>query len=150
MIYVPKDTAHKRSSRSKYRNTKCKAQGRKFDSIGERDRFFFLQEAQSQGRIKNLRCQVKFSIVLFDQTGGDGPDTLIENHICDYIADFVYEVVTKPLSRNVNVFAEPITIVEDFKGGYRLPPDWPIKQKLMKAVYGIDVRIVKSPTMPTG
>ena len=122
-VYVPHDPMrHERAKRSKYKNRKCKAAGRKFDSIGERDRFFFLMEAERQGKIRNLQCQVKYSLDVYGF------------HICDYIADFVYEKVAW------------VQTVEDFKGGYRLPPDWPIKQKLMKAIHGVDVRIVKEPT----
>lgn len=104
--------------------------GKKFDSAGERNRFFYLQEAQKIGHIRNLRCQVKFSL---DVNG---------LHICEYIADFVYE----RLFEGKTVY----TVVEDFKGGYRLPPDWPIKQKLMRAIHQVDVKIVKEPTVPIG
>ena len=121
-VYVQKTTANKaREKRSKYRNTKCKAGGLSFDSIGERNRYFYLLEMEREGKIKNLGRQIKFPL---DVNG---------IHICDYIADFVYETKDE-------------YITEDFKGGYRLPNDWAIKKKLMLAVHGVEVKIVKSPT----
>jgi hypothetical protein len=148
-MYIPKDpTQLKRAKKSKYRNVKTKAQGRKYDSVGERERAFFLQEAQRQGKICNLEYQVKYCL----KVNG------IE--ICNYIADFVYEKVydkNKLKRAGTYVIQAPdllivgdTSIVEDFKGGYRLPPDWPIKQKLMKACHGIDVKIVKEPTAALG
>jgi len=135
--YIPTDPlAAERQKRSKYKNKKCKMAGQKFDSCGERDRFFYLNDAQRQGRIRNLQCQVKYALVVNDEL------------ICHYIADFIYEMP----QRSITAKGEQIfhTIVEDFKGGYRLPPDWPIKQKLMKACHGIDVIIVKQPTARIG
>lgn len=149
MTYVPTDpTAYARAKKSKYRNKKVRAGGLSFDSVGERNRYFFLAEAQREGRIRNLQCQVKFALVVNHQL------------ICHYIADFVYE---KFISREITIKCGALfdkrphldkeiynweTMVEDFKGGYRLPPDWPIKQKLMKAIHDIDVKIIKNPTDP--
>lgn len=131
-VYIPKDpTQLKRAKKSKYRNVKTKAQGRKYDSVGERDRAFFLQEAQRQGKIRNLEYQVKYALIVNDIL------------ICHYVADFEYKLAHKP---HIHPSVPLTVVVEDFKGGYRLPPDWPIKQKLMKACHGIDVRIVKEPT----
>lgn len=131
MNYIPSDPMKgARQKRSKYRNIKVKAFGKKFDSAGERDRYFYLTEARDRGQIRNLQRQVEYSL---DVNGV---------HICNYIADFVYERLFEG--------AAVYQVVEDFKGGYRLPPDWPIKQKLMKACHGIDVRIVKEPTIAIG
>lgn len=142
-MYIPKDpTKHARAKKSKYRNTKCKAAGKKFDSVGERNRWFFLSEAQREGKIRNLRCQVEYSLNVNDI------------HICNYIADFVYQLDLTKLVQNLTGYKNGIAmshdVVEDFKGGYRLPPDWPIKQKLMKACHGVDVKIVKEPTAAIG
>lgn len=139
MVYIPHDpTKNERAKRSKYRNTKCKAGGLKFDSVGERNRYFYLSEAEREGRIRNLQCQVKYALEVNGEL------------ICHYIADFVYvisHVCTKSGHVNfINRDGSPVVVVEDFKGGYRLPPDWPIKQKLMKALHGVDVKIVKEPT----
>ncbi len=117
--------------KSKYGNTKVSALGHKFDSIGERNRAFFLQDAVKRGVIRDLQYQVRFSI------------DVKAAHICDYIADFVYE----------KLFPDPLgvqhawrTVVEDFKGFQT--PDSKLKCKLMKAVHNVDVRIVKTATLP--
>lgn len=121
MVYVPKNPLQAvKAQRSKYRNTKVTANGKKFDSIIERDRYFFLLDQQSQGKIKNLRCQVRYEIPVKDV------------HICDYVADFVYE------SSAGN------TIVEDTKGF--VTPIFKLKSKLMRAIHGIDLKIVRGAT----
>lgn len=129
MVYIPKNPcALEKAKRSKYRNKRVSAQGRNFDSVIERDRFFFLQDAQRRGEIRNLRCQVEFSL---DVNG---------RHICDYVADFVYD-------RAVD---GQVGVVEDVKGGYKKLPVFSLKEKLMLACHGITIRIVKSPTLPIG
>ncbi len=102
--------------RSKYGNKKVTAFGMKFDSKGEYARYLFLKDAEKQGNIINLQCQVAFKIDVNGQ------------HICKYIADFTYLV-------------NNVMIVEDFKGIetaiFRL------KKKLMLAVLNIDVKVIK-------
>lgn len=116
--------------RNKYGNKKVEAFGRKFDSIGERDRAFYLMDAEKRGAIRDLQYQVRFSI---DVKG---------THICDYVADFVYE----------KLYPDPLgvqhawrVVVEDFKGFQT--PDSKLKCKLMKAVHNMDVLIVKKATL---
>lgn len=124
-VYIPKHPSNPlRGARrkTKYGNKKVSFQGRVFDSIIERDRYVYLQAAQSRGEIRNLRCQVSFDL---DVNG---------EHICKYIADFVYEVVDD-ISWSV---------VEDVKG--MVTPIFKLKAKLMLAVHGIEVKVVKSPT----
>lgn len=111
--------------RSKYGNKKCEYLGLKFDSIGERDRYIFLLDCQSRGNIRNLCCQVRFKLDV------DG------EHICDYIADFVYD---KKLKYSFTY------IVEDFKSKATITDVFRIKSKLMKAIHGIDVKVVKNTT----
>jgi len=123
MFYVPPLTRTKK--KSKFRNTKCKAQGEKFDSIGERDRWFFLEAAQREGKIRNLERQVKFEMIVNGE------------HICDMKPDYAYEIAPSWEK-----------IISDFKGGYKLPADWTMKRKLLKALYGVEIYIVKSPTEP--
>lgn len=128
--------------KSKYGNKKVTAMGRKFDSIGERDRYFYLSEAQRRGEIKNLRCQVKFPMVVNDL------------HVCDYFADFVYEkhtsprlVINKSEARLCNLdLVDFVEIIEDFKG---VQTDvFKLKRKLMRACHGQEIKIVKKPTDP--
>lgn len=131
MIYIPKNPLKgAKQARSKYRNVKRKAHGQSWDSGGELARYRFLLSEKAAGRIYMLRCQVEFKLVVNGQL------------ICKYRADFVYEVIEN---------GAPVReVVEDFKGGYALPKDWAIKKKLMKELHGIDVRIVKTPTLPIG
>jgi len=116
--------------KSKYGNKKVQYQGMTFDSIGERDRYFYLQEAERQGRIKNLQTQVSFDLTVNGQS------------ICRYISDFVYHL-NRHWKENPN---SPIyeTVVEDFKGFKT--PEYKLKEKLMKAIHGITIRVVKKPT----
>ena len=111
-------------NRSKYGSKKCKAMGLTFDSQGERDRYFFLCDAVRSGKIKNLQRQIKYPLEVNGQL------------ICIIIPDFVYDL------------PDGTQIVSDFKGGYKLPPDWPIKAKLLKSIHGIEIHIVRTPTAP--
>lgn len=139
MVYIPKNPLSlEKAKRSKYRNKRVKFAGRTFDSVIERDRFFFLQQEQRHKNIRNLRCQVRYSL---DQDG---------QHICDYIADFVYEAKADCWNTNGSMGVKWIPVVEDVKGGYKKLREFAIKEKLMLACHGITIRIVKSPTLPIG
>lgn len=108
----------KKSSKSretKYKNKKVEFRGMRFDSIGERDRYIFLLGEQDRGEIFNLNRQVSFPLSVNGQ------------HICRYIADFVYE------------YTDGEKIVEDYKG--IITDVFSLKSKLMKAIHGIDVKI---------
>ena len=105
--------------KSKYGNKKCEYLGLKFDSIGERDRYIFLLDCQSRGKIGYLQLQVPFELCVN------------ETIICKYVADFVY-------------CKDGREIVEDFKGIETAV--FKNKKKLMKAIHGIDVKVVKNPT----
>lgn len=144
MIYIPKNpAAHMKAKKSKYRNKVVYAQGKRFDSIKERDRFFFLQDAQRRGEIMNLRCQVSFDL---DVNG---------EHICRYVADFVYEKSCMDLTagavNSVNRtgrFTKGKTVVEDVKARATKTDTYRLKNKLMKAVHGVEIREVFEPTLP--
>lgn len=123
-VFIPKNsTAITRKKKSKYRNTKVKAFGKTFDSILERDRYYFLMGELKRGAIRNLKHHAKFQL---DCT--------------TYTADFTYEIA--PPDR-----IGWHQVIEDTKGGYRLPADFKIKMKMM-AARGTPIRIVKSPTEP--
>lgn len=89
-----------------------------FDSIGEYKHFQELRRLQMAGEISDLKRQVSYTINVEGM------------FICKYTPDFVFKDKSGK------------TIVQDFKGAYRLPPDVPLRLKLMKAVHGIDVEIV--------
>lgn len=108
-----------KKKRSKYKNTRVKNSYGSFDSIGEFKRFLYLTDLEREGKISNLKRQIKF------------PLTVGTEHICDYRADFTYDRDGKP-------------VVEDYKG---FETDvFKIKMKLMKAVHKIHILITKSPT----
>lgn len=88
----------------------------KFDSKGEMERFGFLKLMEQSGYLKDLRRQVSYPIVVNGQK------------ICRYVADFVYTVNGEE-------------VVEDFKGF--LTREAALKLKMIKAVYGFDVKLTK-------
>lgn len=102
---------------AKYRNKKTTVENVEFDSKREANRWLELRTALKTGKVRNLKRQYVFAIII------DGV------RICDYIADAVYEE---------HRGGEWHRIVEDSKGCktevYR------IKKKLMRAVLGIEIR----------
>ncbi|MES2620223.1 MAG: DUF1064 domain-containing protein [Bacteroidota bacterium] len=100
--------------RSKYHNVKTVVDGKTFASKKEAARYGVLRLLERQGHIKNLRLQVPYKIVV------NGVP------ICTYRSDFDYEEQDKE-------------VVEDSKGVHT--PVFKIKQKLMKAVYGIEIKL---------
>lgn len=101
-------------SKSKYRNTRSNG----FDSKREERRFRELLLLQKAGKIEALKTQYEF------------PLTVNSVPICSYVADFFYVEHTEN-GRDVDV-------IEDAKG-YRTR-EYRIKKKLVKALYGIDIR----------
>lgn len=90
-----------------------------FHSKAEAERWDVLKAMEERGEISHLLRQVKYSLSVWR----DGEDD--DEHICDYIADFVY------LENNR-------AIVEDVKG-YR-DAVYKLKKKLMLACHGITIR----------
>lgn len=111
----------RRKRENKYGNKKVFVDNHQFDSKFEAKRHGFLRILEKQGEIQNLRRQVPYKLVV---------DGLL---ICTYIADYVYEQNGK-------------TIVEDAKGV--VTREFRIKQKLMKAIHGIDILITKKQSTP--
>lgn len=66
----------------KYNNRKCEYEGIIFDSEGEMERYIELMKMQEEGKISNLRRQVKYELL---------PKTTAYRKI-DYIADFSYNL----------------------------------------------------------
>jgi hypothetical protein len=102
---------------SKYKNSKAIVDGIKFDSAAEGERYKILKAKEKAGLIKNLQLQVNYPLIVNGLK------------ICDYRADFVYEVGGKK-------------IVEDVKG--QLHDVFKLKYKLMFACYGIIVLITRA------
>jgi len=102
---------------SKYRNSKIEIDGIKFDSGAEGERYKILKAQEQGGLIKNLQLQVTYPLLVNGLK------------ICDYRADFVYEVGGK-------------TVVEDVKG--QVHDVFKLKYKLMYACHGIVILITKA------
>lgn len=107
--------------KSKYNNRIAYAGGRRFDSVKEMQRWAFLQGEEREGRIRDLRCQVRYE--------------LTPVKAC-YVADFVY------------LMPDGVEVIEDVKGMrtevYRL------KKEMMAALLGLQVREVYAPGEPLG
>ena len=109
----------------KYRNQKCSWVGKNFDSEHERDRYMILLDDQRQGKISQLRTQVRFELIPAKRANGK-----VVERACWYVADFVY------------MKGEEM-IVEDAKSEItRKNPTYIIKRKLMLEKYGIMIQEV--------
>jgi hypothetical protein len=110
----------KPKKRSKYGNKKTTIDGIKFDSKKEAERWLVLQSLEQAGKIRDLRRQVRYSLMV--------------NHklICAYVADFVYYQGCKASE-----------VVEDVKSdATRKLPVYVMKKKLMAAIHGIEIKEV--------
>lgn len=100
----------------KYRNEPVEVDGVRFDSKKEARRWAELVLMERAGRITQLRRQVAVPVVV----GGEV--------VCEYVADAVY-------------FEAGTKVFEDTKSpATRRNPVYRLKRKLLKALYGIDVR----------
>lgn len=128
---------YNRINKSKYNSKKIyAADGMKFDSRKEYQRYLYLKDKEKDGYIKDLKTQVKYILIPAqrepDQPGKRGgikKGKLIERE-CAYYADFVYYDCIKNCE-----------VVEDVKGykaagAYNL---FTIKRKLMLYVHGIKI-----------
>lgn len=88
-----------------------------FPSKAEADRYAQLVEMQGRGTIAGLELQVPYRCVVAGQL------------VCTYRADFRYVVNPGRLGQR--------TLVEDVKG--MVTPEYRIKRKLVKALFGFDI-----------
>lgn len=109
---------------TKYNNKKITVDGQIFDSKKEANRYKELRLLEKAGAIKDLRMQVKFTLIPAQRDEATGK--VVERE-CSYKADFVYEEDGK-------------AVVEDVKG-FRTK-EYIIKRKLMLYQYGIRIREV--------
>jgi len=125
---------------SKYHNKICYADGHKFDSLKERDYYFFLKQKQEEGVISNLQMQVKFEVIpgVYEEYEEvkhlKTKDKIVTKKRTVqkptyYIADFVYIDTKTGLKEVVDVKSE----ATKKKEAYRL------KKKMMLAYKGITV-----------
>lgn len=107
--------AHQKDApRAKYRNKKTSVDGRTFDSKLEASVYVTLKKQEEAGLIRDLRCQVPFTLEIHGHL------------ICKYIADFTF------------VDIEGGRVVADAKGVRTR--EYQLKRKLMKAIHGIDIK----------
>jgi hypothetical protein len=106
----------------KYGNKKVVADGITFDSCKEWLRYTELQLALRSGLIDKLEVHPKFELVVNGFK------------VCNFTADFSY----------IKVFSSDDgpnkIIVEDVKSKPTMTPVYRIKKKLVKALFGIDVK----------
>ena len=155
-----------KQSKSKFGNKKVTFGNETFDSKVEWQRWLFLQDCEKNCQIRNLRRQVKYTLIPAQykpvevklKTKTKVVDKLVTREVT-YTADFVYEKPTgeqigvdiyKRVDGEMRVERTPqdiyVPVVEDVKG---FPNDrYPIKKALMMQKYGIEIREVKKPTEP--
>lgn len=104
---------------SKFNAKKTTVDGIVFDSVWESKRYSALKILEKTGDITDLELQVPFVLEVNDVK------------ICTYKADFVYQ-------------QDGERVVEDAKGVKT--PEYILKKKLMKAVYGIEIKETFRPT----
>ena len=109
----------------KYGNKKSvAADGTEFDSRAEHRRWVHLCHLQAAGLISGLRRQVDYELVKSVKFH----DASRAKPAIRYVADFVY-------------VEKGVEVIEDVKGV--LTPEFKLKRHLMKAMLGLEVRIVK-------
>lgn len=109
------------NSKYKYKAKRTAVDGKVFASKKEARRYSELKLLEQQGKISDLRCQVKF--VLFP-TQKDDTGKIVEKS-CSYIADFVY-------------YENGRQIVEDVKGVKT--PLYIMKRKAMLYFHNVQIR----------
>lgn len=121
---------------SKYRNCKVKtAEGLEFDSRKEYYEYLRLFQLQNDGKIMNLKCQVKYELIpkqKLDRPYKSPSSSKLTRSLSavNYTADFVYD----EWNEQEQCYE---TVVVDTKG-FRTK-DFIIKKKLMKYIYNIEV-----------
>lgn len=140
----------------KFNNSKVETSEGVFDSKGEWQRWLFLKEAEREGKIRNLRRQVKYTLIptqyrdeIVHLKTKDKVVRRVAEREVTYTADFVYYKVCDSgevhgqyeINWDIGEF-----VVEDFKG---FPNDrWPLKKAMFLYFYHIPIREVKKPTEP--
>ncbi|MDX0855937.1 DUF1064 domain-containing protein [Sinorhizobium medicae] len=103
---------------SKYRNKKTTIDGVKFDSKREAEFYSSLKQLQRAGHVYELELQKPYALTVNGQL------------VCTYKADFAFYDAIQKRNR-----------VVDIKGV--ATRDFNIKRKLMWAIYGIDVEVIR-------
>ena len=101
---------------NKFNARRVQYEGYDFGSEDEVKRYRELRLMQAAGEIAGLRMQVHFAIDVSGQ------------HICDYVADFVYLRL-----------GDGRLVVEDVKSPATMTAVYRLKKKLLKATWGLDI-----------
>lgn len=109
------------SSRHKYGAKATTVDGIRFASKFESERYGYLKSLERAGVIRSLQLQPRYKLAVNGVL------------ICTYVADFSYE--------REGTDGSWISIVEDAKGVETT--DFKLKKKLMQAVLGIEINVVK-------
>lgn len=104
---------------SKYKAKRTIVDGVQFASMKESRRYLQLKLLEKAGRIKNLELQPKYDLVVNGVKIGR------------YTGDFRYQELEH---------SDWKLVVEDSKGYKNASRDYPLRVKLVKALYGIEVR----------
>lgn len=111
-------TAEASGKLSKYRNAKTEINGIRFDSKAEARYFTHLKDRESKGEVHSVQLQRPYAL------------TINGYLVSTYKADFTFWDDAEKRER-----------VIDVKGV--ITPEFRIKSKMMKAIYGIDVELAK-------
>lgn len=139
--------------KGKFNNKKVESPDGVFDSKLEWQRWLFLKEAEKNGQIKDLRRQVKYTLIPTQyrteivqlKTKKKEVQRVAEREIT-YTADFTYYKPAKEPDYPSGEREYWSLVVEDAKG---FPNDrWPLKKSMMLYFHGIAVREVKKATEP--
>lgn len=103
---------------SKYRNRKTVVDGIKFDSKREAQFYSSLKQLERAGQVFEVELQKPYALTVNGQL------------VCTYRCDFAFYDAIQKRNR-----------VVDIKGV--ATKDFNIKRKLMRAVYGIDVEVIR-------
>lgn len=95
-----------------------------FRSKREAKRWIWLSIEAREGRIQNLRRQVRYPLLIRRPDG-------LDQKIGAYVADFVYDRLPE------EPFAPPVTVVEDVKGYAQ--DVYKLKKKIVEAFYAITI-----------
>lgn len=127
------------SKRPKYGNRKVQHNGQTFDSKKEYQRYLFLENAEREGLISNLQCQVRFELepaVTEEYEEQLKTKTVTRTRVIQramhYTCDFRYE-------------KDGVDVVEDVKGSEaqaKRDAAYQLRKKLLFARYRIRVKEV--------
>lgn len=117
-----------RFSQRKYKNKKCEADGLKFDSLKERQRYYYLKALESSGEITHLLVHPSYYLSTGDivvRIRGDKKTTRAR-----YVADFSYRLKNGQL------------VIEDVKSSFMAKDKYfRLKRAIFEALYKQEITV---------